>query len=271
MTTRDRGSVFLLTDYGGADEFAGVVRAVVARHAPGVPLIDLTHDVPPFDVRAGALALERATPHLGPGVVLAVVDPDVGSTRRAVAIESASTTGPSHFVGPDNGLLAWALDTAGGVRAAVALPSAPDSASHTFDGRDLFAPVAARLWAGARLDDIGPAIETDGLVRLDRPRVEVGAGVVEAEAQWIDRFGNVQLAARPVDASLAGLGDRLEVVAGATTRTGQLVATFADLAEGALGIVADANGHLALALPQQSAATVLAVRVGDLVTIRAPR
>ena len=86
MAGRAGGSVFLLTDYGLADEFAGVVRASVLRHAPGVPIVDLTHGVAPFDVRAGALALVRAVPHLGPGVVLAVVDPGVGTSRRAVAV-----------------------------------------------------------------------------------------------------------------------------------------------------------------------------------------
>src|SRR5579864_8280675 len=115
----DRGAVFFLTDYGGADEFAGVMRAVVARHAPGAPLVDLSHDLPPFDVRAGALALERAAPFLGPGVVVGVVDPGVGSPRRGVAATPAGANGPGYFVGPDNGLLVWALEALGGVAAAV--------------------------------------------------------------------------------------------------------------------------------------------------------
>ncbi len=118
MAARAGGSVFFLTDYGLTDEFAGVMRAVVLRHAPGVPIIDLTHGVAPFDVRAGALALARAVPHLGPGVVLAVVDPGVGTQRRAMALSVArarGSGGPHHFVGPDNGLLPWAVDALGGV------------------------------------------------------------------------------------------------------------------------------------------------------------
>ena len=273
MTSPERGSVFFLTDYGGADEFAGVVRAVVARHAPGAPLVDLTHAVKSFDVRAGALALERAAPHLGPGVVLAVVDPGVGTQRRGVAVERAPGDGPRHFVGPDNGLLAWALDALGGTQAAVALerralPDPSTSPARTFDGRDLFAPVAGRLWAGARLEDVGTPVHLDGLVRLPRPQVAVTTGAVEAEVQWVDHFGNVQLAARPDDALTAGLGSTLEAVVGAERHRAELASTFSELEEGALGVVTDANGQLALVLNRRSAATVLGVDEGDVVTLR---
>src|SRR5215472_12360768 len=111
----DRGAIFLLTDYGTADELVGVVRAVLARSAPGATLVDLTHEVPPFDVRAGALALSRAATHLGPGVVLAVVDPGVGTDRRGVALRVRGADGPWALVGPDNGLLMWAAAALGGV------------------------------------------------------------------------------------------------------------------------------------------------------------
>ncbi len=286
MKSPVRGSVFFLTDYGGADEFAGVVRAVVARHAPGAPLVDLTHAVPPFDVRAGALALERAAPYLGPGVVLAVVDPGVGSQRRAVAVERAAPSGPRHFVGPDNGLLPWALDVLGGTLSAVALERAPGAApaesadqaeqvatastrssrttSRTFDGRDLFAPVVAGLWSGVRLRDIGSPIDVGSLVRLARPRLVASARGVEAEVQWVDGFGNAQLAARPND-----VADALafHVVTRSATYRASRVGSFAELAPGELGVVDDANGHLALTVNRQSAATVLGVREGDVVTL----
>ncbi|HLI73275.1 MAG TPA: SAM-dependent chlorinase/fluorinase [Acidimicrobiales bacterium] len=280
MKSPERGSVFFLTDYGGADEFAGVVRAVVARHAPGAPLVDLTHAVPPFDVRAGALALERAAPYLGPGVVLAVVDPGVGSQRRAVAVERAAPSGPRHFVGPDNGLLPWALDVLGGTISVVALARAPgaepaeqvatastepSSSSRTFDGRDLFAPVVAGLWSGVPLRDIGSPVDVDSLVRLARPRLVVGAQGVEAEVQWVDGFGNAQLAARPDD---VGDAAAFLVVTRSTTCRAARVGTFAELVEGELGVVEDANGHLALTCNRQAAATVLGVREGDVVTLK---
>jgi len=272
------GAVFLLTDYGYADEFAGVVRAVVVQHAPQAVVVDVSHGVAPYDVRGGALALARAVGHLGSGVVLAVVDPGVGTARRAVAATVEPPAGPHRpyaFVGPDNGLLPWALDALGGACRAVALgaPGSPSAAS-TFDGRDLFAPAAARLWQGSPLEDLGEEVDAHHLVRLAPPRCAVSPGVVEAEVLWVDRFGNVQLAARPADAAAAGVGgasgDELGVEVGAGGHAARRVDTFADLGAGALGVVVDANGHLAVVSDRRSAATVLGVSPGDLVTLRAP-
>ena len=280
MTRRAVGSVFLLSDYGSTDEFAGVVRAVVQRHAPGAPVVDLTHEVAPFDVRAGALALARAAPHLGPGVVVAVVDPGVGTPRRTVAVRAArpvsagsSSPGAEHgaltFVGPDNGLLPWAIDAVGGAGQAVSLPGpvAGDGRT-TFDGRDVFAPAAARLWQGAALDQLGEAIDPGTLERLVLPRLAVSPGVLEAEVQWVDRFGNVQLAARPADAAAAGLGVEVGVMTGGATHRARVVPAFADLGSDELGLVVDANGQLAVVCNRRSAATVLKVHPGDVVTVQ---
>jgi len=268
---RAGGSVFVLTDYGLADEFAGVLRAVVQRDAPGASIIDLTHGVTPFDVRGGALALVRAIPYLGPGVVLAVVDPEVGTARRAVAVSVSpahGARGPHHFVGPDNGLLPWALDVVGGVDRAVALAPRGESRGSTFDGRDLFAPVAAQLWQGVPLSHLGDEFDPRTLVRLSAPRLSASPGALESEVLWVDRFGNVQLAARPDDATAAALGIELEVVA-AAVHGARRVQAFAELEFHALGLVVDANGHLALVCHRQSAATVLQVQPGAVVTLRA--
>ena len=271
MGARAGGSIFFLTDYGHADEFAGVVRAVLARHAPGVPVVDLTHGVVPFDVRAGALALVRAAPHLGPGVVLAVVDPGVGTTRRAVAVSVRPLTGgsgPQHFVGPDNGLLPWAIEVVGNPAHAVELPSPSlDGVGATFDGRDVFAPAAARLIQGQSVTDLGHEFDPGTLVRLTAPKLSVSRGALEAEVQWVDRFGNVQLAAGPDDAVAAGLGAEVEVRSTVSTRA-ERVTAFAGLGPGALGLVVDANGRLSLVCDRQSAATVLRVQPGDVVTLR---
>jgi hypothetical protein len=319
VTALGRGAVFLLTDYGVEDEFAGVTRAVVLREAPGATVVDLTHGVPPFDVRAGALILSRSVGSLGPGVVVGVVDPGVGSGRRAVAVAVRGSGddpegGPRLFVGPDNGLLGWAIEALGGATAAVALPagrpprsgSGSDSGSRSgslpgsgslggpsFDGRDLFAPVAARLWSGATLNDVGIPIDPESLVRLPPPRLRVtpagpGTGSVEAEVLWVDRFGNVQLAARPPDGARAGLpgpdgsgdsgepggrGATVEIRIGPESGTGpeswtgRPVSAFADLGEDELGLLVDANGHLALVCRARSAATVLGVRPGDILTL----
>lgn len=272
MTRNGGGSIFLLTDYGHADEFAGVVRAVLVRNAPGAAVVDLTHDVPAFAIRAGALALCRAAPHLGPGVVLAVVDPGVGTVRRAVAVSTAvsgARGGPRWFVGPDNGLLPWTLDALGGADAVAVLRRAGPRGAATFDGRDLFAPAAARLWRGDALDEVGDPTDPASLVRLADPVTSVGSGVVASEVLWIDRFGNVQLAAGPDDAASAGLGVALLVVAAQATLPVRRVGAFAELAGGELGLVVDANGRLALVCNRWSAATVLAVAEGDEVTLRA--
>ncbi|HXN60167.1 MAG TPA: SAM-dependent chlorinase/fluorinase, partial [Acidimicrobiales bacterium] len=141
-------TVFFLSDFGTQDEFAGVVHAVIAARAPGTTVIDLTHHTPPFDVRAGSHTLVRAVPHLGPGVVLGVVDPGVGTDRRGVAIEIALPSGRTmYFVGPDNGLLVAAAESVAEAPIARVVelerhaPSPERGA--TFDGRDLFAPAAA--------------------------------------------------------------------------------------------------------------------------------
>ncbi len=277
MAGRAGGSVFLLTDYGLDDEFAGVVRASVLRHAPGVPIIDLTHGVTPFDIRAGALALVRAVPYLGPGVVMAVVDPGVGTTRRAIALScvgcrDATAHRPRYFVGPDNGLLPWAVDVLGGVEDAVEISPSPRlrDTGPTFDGRDVFAPVAGQLCEGVPLAELGDPFDPSDLVRLTPLRMAVSPGMVEVEVQWVDRFGNVQLAAGPDDVADAALGPELEVSSATTmTHRATVVSAFATISPGALGLIVDANGHLSLVCDRQSAATVLRVQPGDVVTLRA--
>lgn len=274
MTAADgRGAIFLLTDYGTADEFAGVVRAVVLHHAPGAPVVDLTHEIPPFDIRAGAHALRRAVPHLGPGVVLAVVDPGVAGERRPIALTVAQRweDHPRALVGPDNGLLLWAAEFLGGVERAAALSPAWPSPS-TFDGRDLFAPAAAALWLGASLDELGEAVEPDDLSRLAPPHLEVTGDSVDAEVLWVDRFGNVQLAATVDDVNEGALQPgtvlQVEPPSVSSPMPAHFVHAFADLEVGALGVVVDANRHLAVVVDRGSAATVLAVRAGDRVVLR---
>lgn len=259
-----------------------MLRAVVARDAPGAPIVDLTHEVPAFDVRAGARVLARSVPHLGPGVVLAVVDPGVGSARRAVALEVDPPAGapsggrPRFLVGPDNGLLPWAAAALGDIRAVVRLARPPDAAT-TFDGRDVFAPVAARLWAGAGLGDVGAAVDPGSLVQLADPQIERGPGRLRAEVLGVDRFGNVELAAVPADAVACGLPSPpggaagtvgiLAVDAGAGTRPVRTVASFSAVGPGEVGLIADSGGHLALVCDRASAATVLGVEPGAVVTL----
>ena len=205
--------VTLLTDYGTTDEFAGVLHAVIARIAPDARIVDLGHGIPRHDVVAGALVLERTLPYAPAGVHVAVVDPGVGGPRRALALRTAAED--RLLVGPDNGLLLPAAARFGGVAEAVEISASPwrlEPVSATFHGRDLFAPVAARLAAGARLADAGTPLDADDLVALELPRPEVGETVVAAVAR-VDGFGNIALHAHADDLAACGLraGDDVRV------------------------------------------------------------
>jgi S-adenosyl-L-methionine hydrolase (adenosine-forming) len=274
-------NVFFLSDYGTQDEFVGVVHAVLAAASPGVTVIDLTHQIAAFDIRAGASTLERVVPHLGQGVVLAVVDPGVGSARRGVCLEvepdtSRPRSAPRFFVGPDNGLLMAAAELVGGGSITRAIELLPDrhrfvTPSLTFDGRDLFAPAAAALSGGLSLEDLGAAIDPASLVRLPRPvvvhgRLADGRRSLQAEVVWVDRFGNLALAATSIDAEEAQMPTtgtiNLRLAATGGSHKVQRVETFAHLARGQLGLLLDANAHLAVVAGQASAAALLAIGTG---------
>ena len=259
-------TVSLLTDYGLIDEFVGVVKAVIRDIAPHAATIDLTHHITPFDVRAGALALARCISYVPSGVVLAVVDPGVGGTRKAVAIEVAD--GEGVLVGPDNGLLAPAVAMAGGAGRAVVLTNEEyhlQSHGATFAGRDIFAPVVGHLCNGVDLVELGELIDADelmpGMVPLPRREPE---GLV-GEVLWVDHFGNCQLNIGPDE--IAEWGTQLQVSFGESQRVATRQHTFADVATGAVGLVVDGCGMLALVLDQRSAAIDLGIGAGDQVTL----
>ena len=255
-------TVSFLTDYGHDDEFVGVVKSVLRDMAPHVTVVDLTHGIRPFDVRAGSLALARAIPYVPEGVVLAVVDPGVGTSRRAVAIEVAGGAGV--VVGPDNGLLAPAVAIIGGAERAVELTN-PDhhlaAPGATFAGRDVFAPVAAHLCNGVDLAELGPLIDPEllmpGMVPL--PRQE--ADGLHTEVLWVDRFGNCQLNVGPDDLT-PGI-DVWTVIIREDRRSAKLATSFGELGSGSVGLVLDSQGLYALALDQRSAAQELGLATGD--------
>lgn len=290
-------TVFFLSDFGTQDEFVGVVHAVIAAQAPGTTVIDLTHHIPPFDVRAGSHTLVRAVPHLGSGVVLGVVDPGVGTTRRAVGLQVTPTTGGTlYFVGPDNGLLVAAAEVAAeapvGFAVALTRDATPPERGATFDGRDLFGPAAAALCTGTPLAALGDEIDPDSLVRLvggvvEQGRLHDGRDCLRAEVTWVDRFGNLQLAATVADARVAGLPPTktgtVELVArveSGRTHLDELprslvpsgvvlrcVDAFGELARGEFGVLVDANGHLAVVAGEASAAHWLNVTAGELLVL----
>lgn len=267
-------TVSFLTDYGTADEFVGVVKSVIRDLAPHVTVIDLTHEIQPFDVRAGSLALARCIGYVPRGVVLAVVDPGVATDRRAVAVEVAG--GEGVLVGPDNGLLAPAVAMAGGAERAVTLTN-PDyqleAPGATFAGRDVFAPAAAHLCNGVDLYELGDPVDAGLLLpgTVPLPRDEDGALVTEV--LWVDRFGNCQLNVGPDDLP-AHWGGVLQLRisspldrSGVTVRTAARATSFAALGPGAAGLVLDSYGMLAVCLDQRSAADELGLAAGDQVTL----
>src|SRR5581483_12257795 len=254
--------ITFLSDYGLTDVFVGVCHGVIARVCPPARVIDISHGVPRGNVRAGALMLRGALEYVPVGVHLAVVDPGVGSERRAVAVRTADGR---QFVGPDNGLLSLCCEAGGGVAEAVDIghsPFALEPISATFHGRDIFAPVAAHLAAGSSLSDAGEPIDRDGLVRLELPRPSVEDSVVVAHAVYLDRFGNVQLDASPEVLDLRA-GQAVAVSVRSETWPGFFGRTFADVPAGELVVYADSDGALAVAVNQGSAVDRLGVSVGD--------
>jgi S-adenosylmethionine hydrolase len=262
--------ITFLSDYGYEDEFAGVCRAVISQIAPGASLIDLSHGVARQDIRQGAIALANALPSCPPGVHLAVVDPGVGSGRRAVAV---AATESRFLVGPDNGLLSRALDRLGGALDAVELSRSPfrlEPVSATFHGRDLFAPVAAHLSLGARLDEAGEAIDPKSLAVLDLPTPRIEADEVTANAIHADGYGNVTL---NLDASMLASGplregERLEVQAPDGRFEATWARTFADVEPADVLLFEDSSGAMALAVSGGSAAGLMNLTRDSEVTLR---
>jgi hypothetical protein len=260
--------IVFLTDYGRNDSFVGICHGVMARIAADARIIDLTHAVPRQDVLRGAVELARAVPYMpSDAVFVAVVDPGVGSDRRAVGVAA----GASLLVGPDNGVLSLAWEAMGGVDAAAEIASdavvlAP--VSRTFHGRDVFAPAAAHLAAGMRLEDLGPPVDAATLDRLEVPGPMVAEGAVGARVTATDGYGNVQLNATDRDLDAAGVAvGRVLVVNG---RRLPRADTFAELPEREPGLIVDSDGQLAIVVNHGNAAQMLSLAAGDAVVVEAP-
>lgn len=242
---------------------------MIAKLAPRCRIIDLTHGIPAGDVRAGALALTRSVQYLPESVVLAVVDPGVGTSRRAIAAE----TEVGIFVGPDNGLLSPAVAMVGGAGRIVAIEN-PDiripSPGATFDGRDLFGPAAALLAAGeVRLEDLGPEVDPASVVPLLLPLPSVSADRVSGEVWWVDGFGNCQTNLGPADLEMAGMrpGQSVALRVGAVEQEAIWVDTYASAAHGQLLIHLDSAGLMALAVRGGRAADQLNLAPGRAVSL----
>lgn len=264
--------ISFLSDFGLDDEFVGVVHGVVARIAPEVRVIDVTHGIRQGDVRAGALALLRAVQYLPEGVVLAVVDPGVGTQRRAMACRTAR----GFFVGPDNGLLAPAVAMVGGADKFVALEN-PEfmlpSAGSTFHGRDVFGPAAAVLASGeATIDELGPEIPPGQVAPLLLPLVEHEGGVVSGEVWWVDTFGNAQTNVSREDFEQLGLAEGTDVIlqVGGSSFTLTWAPTYGAVEPGEALLVVDSHGLVAISVRGGSAIDDLPIDAGVAVQFRKP-
>ena len=263
--------ITFLSDYGRTDDFVGVCHAVMARIAPDARVVDLSHDIARHDVRSGALILRRSLPYAAPGVTVAVVDPEVGGKRRAVALRCAEED--RILVGPDNGLLTLAAERFGGIAEAVEISGSPHRlrpVSATFHGRDLFAPVAAHLAQGAPLAEAGDPLDPDELVQLSLPSPRLDDGHVVVHAIALDRFGNVTLNLEHDGLAETGLrlGRRVVIDLDGEQHEAHFARTFADVGTGELLFYEDAYRNLALAVNRGSAAQQLAVELDDELRIR---
>jgi len=259
-----------LTDYGLEDGFVAACHGVAARIVPDARIIDITHLVPPGDVRRGAAVLAQTVPYLPPAVHVAVVDPGVGTARRGIAVAA----GDSLFVGPDNGLLSWALTAAGGAARAFSLTNRElwlSRVTATFHGRDIFMPVAAHLAAGADLDAAGAGIDVADLVMLPAPERVVRDFMAAGEVLTVDRFGNVQLTITGADAAEIGVtpGGTVLVRFGHQQLTLPYRETFGAVATGDVVAYTDSAGLVSVAVNGGNAAQRLGLPPGARISIAA--
>jgi S-adenosylmethionine hydrolase len=262
--------ITFLTDFGLEDDFVGTCHGVIARIAPDVRVIDITHGIRPGRVLQGALMLANTLAYMPEGVHLAVVDPGVGGIRRPLALRDASGR---LYVGPDNGLLLPAAERFGGVTAAHELANpryALDQVSRTFHGRDLFSPAAAHLALGVPLGDLGPPIDPEELVHLEQPRPDWVDGAVRATVLAVDRFGNAALNLTRDDLEQAAIvpGTTVEVAARGNKWFAVAARTFADARDGDLILYEDSYRNVAVAVSRGSAAQLLGLDEGGEIVLR---
>jgi S-adenosylmethionine hydrolase len=262
--------ITFLSDFGLQDDFVGTCHGVIKRIAPDSQIIDITHGIEPQAVLQGALVLASTLGYMPEGVHLAVVDPGVGGTRRALCLRDVHGR---LYVGPDNGLLVHPAESLGGVAEAWELTNHAymlESVSRTFHGRDVFAPVAAHLSRGVAPEELGPAVEAGSLVRLALPAPEVGDAQIRATVLYVDRYGNVQLNVSRADLEQAGIvaGARVELDLGVDRYYAKSAQTFADARPGDIILYEDAYQNIAVAITHGNAADMFSIRPGRSLTIR---
>jgi S-adenosyl-L-methionine hydrolase (adenosine-forming) len=271
--------IVLLTDFGIQDPYAGIIKGVIAQIAPHAETVDLTHDVPPGDVLRAAMTLWQSYLYFPNGTIfLSVVDPGVGTSRRPVIIRTATANHNSYtFIGPDNGLFTFVLDDGWQAWEIDNFDYVLPSRSHTFHGRDVFAPAAAHAWRGVFGDEFGPEVKE--LVLLPQPRLRAAeAGRLEGEVLYADRFGNLLTSLGRFDWAGAERVNFYPWLQGSEPQSftvddlhivlpgGQeliLVKTFQDAPEGGCAALVGSTGLLEIVANRRSAAELLKLDRGS--------
>jgi S-adenosylmethionine hydrolase len=256
--------VTFLSDFGLQDDFVGTCHGVIKRIAAEAEIIDITHGIPRMQILQGALVLANTMPYMPVGVHLAVVDPGVGSQRRALALRDQEGR---LYVGPDNGLLIPAAERAG-IAAAYELANpayALETISRTFHGRDLFSPAAAHLSRGVAIEELGPPLDPDALVRLELPEPDLGESRIGACVLYVDSFGNIALNVTREHAADAGIvpGTQVELEVAGERVYAVAARTFADARPGDLILYEDSYRNMSVAISGGNAAEMLHARAGQ--------
>lgn len=263
--------ITFLSDFGVEDDFSGVCHGVIKRIAPQVDVIHITHGIDATSILQGAIVLANTLPYMPVGIHLAVVDPDVGTRRRALVVR----TGDGRLlVGPDNGLLVPAAEALGGAAAVNEITNrayALEPVSPTFHGRDVFSPAAAHLALGVDPGDLGPSVEPDSLIQLEVPKPAMGSRWIRATCLYVDRFGNIQLNLTAGDVEGQGIvpGQRVEIELPVDRFYAVAARTFSDARPGDIVLYEDAYGNIAVAISRGNAAQTFGVRAGTEVRLRA--
>lgn len=264
-------TITFLSDLGTSSEQVGVVKATIREMVPSVMVIDLTHEIAPFDVRGASLALARAAVYLNNGVIIAAVDPGAGATRRLIGVEVAQGRGV--FLGPDNGILAPAVAIIGGAERAVILDREDLcllSPGDVFAARDILAPVAAALCNGADLYQVGSPVDPGILLPGVVPIAREEDGGLACEVLWVDRFGNCQLnvGVEDLEALWGTPVQRVRLSFSDVVRNVPVLRGFGDLGPGGVGLVVDSAGLLCVAVDRGSATRELSLGEGEQVILR---
>lgn len=262
--------ITLMTDFGNRDDSAGCCRGVIVGRAPDARIVDITHEIPAFDVRRGALTWINVLPYMPVGVHVGVVDPGVGTARRPIAVRAGRG---DVLVGPDNGLLPAGADALGGIVTAVELANERfmlRPRSNTFHGRDIFAPMAAALATGTPLAALGPALDPATLVTLDLPRPWGDDDELECAVSYVDNFGNLRLNAGEEDLVRWSLreNDVVAIALGGRLFGAPFARSFGLVPPGTAALIVDAYWRLMIAINRGNAAATYGVGVDAPVILR---